>query len=158
MEQQSSAPPEIRNLVNFLRSSKAGIKVRVGVLNGKRIDYFKGAYTIFIATTVTILCCITMTYDVWLTEHQLNHHIQADLLSKPSSPPPTLNFPKYPKSPQKKKPNNFSHPSSLMPSTSASNAGQAQALPHLHQNKSKSSSNRCSSPQNTTPGSMRVLN
>lgn len=44
MEQQSSAPPEIRNLVNFLRSSKAGIKVRVGVLNGKRIDYFKGAF------------------------------------------------------------------------------------------------------------------
>ncbi|KAK7685991.1 hypothetical protein QCA50_010802 [Cerrena zonata] len=42
MEQQSSAPPEVRNLVNFLRSSKAGIKVRVGVLNGKRIDYFKG--------------------------------------------------------------------------------------------------------------------
>ncbi len=42
MEQQATAPPEVRNVVNFLRSSKAGIKVRVGVLNGKRIDYFKG--------------------------------------------------------------------------------------------------------------------
>jgi len=28
--------------VNFLRSSKAGLKNRVGVLNGKRVDYFKG--------------------------------------------------------------------------------------------------------------------
>ena len=44
MEQQSKAPQDIRNVVNFLRSSSAGIKVRVGVLNGKRIDYFKGAY------------------------------------------------------------------------------------------------------------------
>ena len=42
MEQQSTATPEVRNIVNFLRSGKAGIKVRVGVLNGKRIDYFKG--------------------------------------------------------------------------------------------------------------------
>ncbi|PIL23284.1 transporter [Ganoderma sinense ZZ0214-1] len=42
MEQQSKAPQDIRNVVNFLRSSNAGIKVRVGVLNGKRIDYFKG--------------------------------------------------------------------------------------------------------------------
>ncbi|KAJ3485652.1 hypothetical protein NLI96_g4811 [Meripilus lineatus] len=42
MEQQATAPAEVRNVVNFLRSSKAGIKVRVGVLNGKRIDYFKG--------------------------------------------------------------------------------------------------------------------
>ncbi len=43
MEQQSKAPQDIRNVVNFLRGSAAGIKVRVGVLNGKRIDYFKGA-------------------------------------------------------------------------------------------------------------------
>ncbi|KAH8087146.1 translocation protein [Cristinia sonorae] len=42
MEQQASAPPELRNVVNFLRSGKAGMKTRVGVLNGKRIDYFKG--------------------------------------------------------------------------------------------------------------------
>lgn len=39
---QARAPQDIRNVVNFLRSSKAGIKVRVGVLNGKRTDYFKG--------------------------------------------------------------------------------------------------------------------
>ena len=52
MEQQASAPPELRNVVNFLRSGKAGIKVRVGVLNGKRIDYFKGAYSIDIDIVV----------------------------------------------------------------------------------------------------------
>ena len=43
MEQQSKASPEIRNVVNFLRSSGAGMHIRVGILNGKRIDYFKGA-------------------------------------------------------------------------------------------------------------------
>ncbi|KAI0763454.1 translocation protein [Trametes elegans] len=42
MEQQSKAPQDIRNVVNFLRSSNAGMKVRVGNLNGKRVDYFKG--------------------------------------------------------------------------------------------------------------------
>ena len=41
-EQQKKAPQEIRNVVNFLRSSKAGLKNRVGVLSGKRLDYFKG--------------------------------------------------------------------------------------------------------------------
>ncbi|EIN08302.1 translocation protein [Punctularia strigosozonata HHB-11173 SS5] len=42
LEQQAKAPQDVRNVVNFLRSSKAGMKIRVGVLNGKRIDYFKG--------------------------------------------------------------------------------------------------------------------
>ena len=42
MEQQAKAPQDLRNVVDFLRSSKAGMKIRVGVLNGKRIDYFKG--------------------------------------------------------------------------------------------------------------------
>lgn len=41
-EQQSSAPPAARNVVNFLRN-KSGIKTRVGALNGKRVDYFKGS-------------------------------------------------------------------------------------------------------------------
>lgn len=41
-EMQLKAPQEIRNLVNFLRSGKAGLKNRVGVLSGKRVDYFKG--------------------------------------------------------------------------------------------------------------------
>ncbi|UZJ56123.1 hypothetical protein CBS101457_005443 [Exobasidium rhododendri] len=41
MEQQSSAPKSARSLVNFLRSS-SGPKTKVGVLNGKRHDYFKG--------------------------------------------------------------------------------------------------------------------
>ena len=44
MEQQSTAPPEIRNVVNFLRGSSSGMKTRVGILNGKRLDYFKGKH------------------------------------------------------------------------------------------------------------------
>lgn len=43
MEQQAKAPQDLRNVVNYLRSSKSGIKIRVGILNGKRVDYFKGA-------------------------------------------------------------------------------------------------------------------
>ncbi|THH12150.1 hypothetical protein EW145_g202 [Phellinidium pouzarii] len=45
-QQQQKAPQEFRNVVNFLRSSKAGMKTRVGVLNGKRIDYFKGKHAV----------------------------------------------------------------------------------------------------------------
>jgi len=40
MEQQLKAPPEIKNVAQFLRGS--GLKTRVGALNGKRLDYFKG--------------------------------------------------------------------------------------------------------------------
>jgi translocation protein SEC62 len=39
---QAKAPQDIRNVVQFLRSSKSGMKIRVGALNGKRVDYFKG--------------------------------------------------------------------------------------------------------------------
>jgi translocation protein SEC62 len=42
MEQQAKAPPEIQKVALFLRSGGAGMKVRVGALNGKRLDYFKG--------------------------------------------------------------------------------------------------------------------
>ncbi|KAJ7634886.1 translocation protein [Roridomyces roridus] len=42
MEQQAKAPPDLRKVAGFLRSGSAGIKVRVGALNGKRFDYFKG--------------------------------------------------------------------------------------------------------------------
>jgi translocation protein SEC62 len=45
-ELQMKAPPEIVNVVSFLRSGKAGMKVRVGALNGKRLDYFKGSSAI----------------------------------------------------------------------------------------------------------------
>ncbi|KAL4067037.1 translocation protein Sec62-domain-containing protein [Scleroderma yunnanense] len=40
--QQARAPPEVRNIVRFLRGNQSGIKNRVGALNGKRVDYFKG--------------------------------------------------------------------------------------------------------------------
>lgn len=36
------APPEIKKVAQFLRGGGAGMKVRVGALNGKRLDYFKG--------------------------------------------------------------------------------------------------------------------
>lgn len=49
MEQQLKAPPEIRKTAQFLRSGGAGMKVRVGALNGKRLDYFKG---------VTFICSL----------------------------------------------------------------------------------------------------
>ncbi|KAJ3882788.1 translocation protein [Lentinula edodes] len=42
MEQQAKAPPDMKKVAQFLRSGNAGVKVRVGALNGKRIDYFKG--------------------------------------------------------------------------------------------------------------------
>ncbi|KAJ3727994.1 translocation protein [Lentinula guzmanii] len=42
MEQQAKAPPDMKKVAQFLRSGSAGVKVRVGALNGKRIDYFKG--------------------------------------------------------------------------------------------------------------------
>lgn len=42
MENQQNISKELLEVVNFLRSSSAGIKTRVGVLGGKRHDYFKG--------------------------------------------------------------------------------------------------------------------
>lgn len=41
-EQQAKSPPEIKKVAQFLRSGGAGVKVRVGAMNGKRLDYFKG--------------------------------------------------------------------------------------------------------------------
>ena len=45
LEQQAKAPSDLRNVVQFLRGSNSGMKIRVGALNGKRVDYFKGAST-----------------------------------------------------------------------------------------------------------------
>jgi len=42
MEQQQKASPEIKKVAQFLRGGNAGLKIRVGALNGKRLDYFKG--------------------------------------------------------------------------------------------------------------------
>ncbi|WFD31736.1 Translocation protein S62 [Malassezia sp. CBS 17886] len=42
MDRQANAPPQLRNLANFLRG-KAQIKTRHGVVNGRRVDYFKGS-------------------------------------------------------------------------------------------------------------------
>ena len=43
MEQQQKASAEIKKVAQFLRGGNAGLKIRVGALNGKRLDYFKGA-------------------------------------------------------------------------------------------------------------------
>jgi len=45
MEKQTEAPRpplNISNVAKYLRSSSSGLKNRQGVLNGKRVDYFKG--------------------------------------------------------------------------------------------------------------------
>ncbi|KAK4048018.1 Translocation protein S62 [Microbotryomycetes sp. JL201] len=39
---QAKAPPELKALAQFLRTTKSGIKLKTGVLGGKRVDYFKG--------------------------------------------------------------------------------------------------------------------
>jgi len=44
MEQQARAPPEIQKTAQFLRGGSSGLKNRVGALNGKRLDYFKGVF------------------------------------------------------------------------------------------------------------------
>ncbi|WRT66822.1 uncharacterized protein IL334_003785 [Kwoniella shivajii] len=41
VEAQKRAEPELKNVIEFLRG-KHGPKVRRGILNGKRVDYFKG--------------------------------------------------------------------------------------------------------------------
>jgi translocation protein SEC62 len=61
-EQQQKAPQEIRNVVNFLRSSKAGLKNRVGVLNGKRVDYFKGMMRLLSLLQYRRLCAFVTLY------------------------------------------------------------------------------------------------
>jgi len=43
MDHQAKAPPEIQKAAQFLRGASSGLKVRVGAVNGKRLDYFKGA-------------------------------------------------------------------------------------------------------------------
>jgi translocation protein SEC62 len=40
-EQQATCPPDLKAVVNFLRG-KSGMKLHTGVLNGKRVEYFKG--------------------------------------------------------------------------------------------------------------------
>ena len=42
MDHQAKAPPEILKVAQFLRSTTSGLKIRVGAVNGKRLDYFKG--------------------------------------------------------------------------------------------------------------------
>jgi len=41
MEKQKEAPKSILNVAKYLRSG-SGLKNRQAILNGKRVDYFKG--------------------------------------------------------------------------------------------------------------------
>lgn len=54
IEQQAKASPELRNVAQFLRGSSSGMKIRVGAFNGKRIDYFKGAYFFTYLLTISL--------------------------------------------------------------------------------------------------------
>jgi len=40
-ERQKGAPPEVQKTMAWLRN-KSGMKLKTGILNGKRVDYFKG--------------------------------------------------------------------------------------------------------------------
>ncbi|KIY65690.1 translocation protein [Cylindrobasidium torrendii FP15055 ss-10] len=43
MDQQAAAPSDLRHVAQFLRNGSTGMRLRVGVLNGKKVDYFKGS-------------------------------------------------------------------------------------------------------------------
>lgn len=58
---QAKAPPETRNVLQFLRSSKSGMKIRVGALNGKRVDYFKGISLLWILSSASALTTTVIT-------------------------------------------------------------------------------------------------
>ena len=61
MEQQIKAPPDIKKVAQFLRGGSAGMKVRVGAMNGKRLDYFKGASPIRDVNKTPIVFCFFFT-------------------------------------------------------------------------------------------------
>jgi len=42
MENQKEASPEFLNVIKYLRSRSNGASTREGILNGKRVEYFKG--------------------------------------------------------------------------------------------------------------------
>ena len=54
MEAQAQASPTIIKVANFLRTGNAGMKMRVGALNGKRIDYFKGVFFSAVWSTAAV--------------------------------------------------------------------------------------------------------
>ncbi|WVN87650.1 uncharacterized protein L203_102833 [Cryptococcus depauperatus CBS 7841] len=54
VDAQKRAPSDIKNVVDFLRG-KAGPKVRLGILNGKRVEYFKGK--------TAIRCLLSLQYQ-----------------------------------------------------------------------------------------------
>lgn len=60
------APQEFKNAVDFLRG-KAGPKIRLGILNGKRVEYFKGASSFFI-----LYSCGHAGY-LWCTIHIISN-------------------------------------------------------------------------------------
>ena len=58
-DQQKTAPQDIRNVADFLRNGKGGMKTRVGLWNGKRVDYFKGmSYREHILIKLLIYRCL----------------------------------------------------------------------------------------------------
>jgi hypothetical protein len=72
MEQQAKAPPEIQKVALFLRSSGAGMKVRVGAMNGKRLDYFKGL--LFLPFLSIVLQSLTFFFGQANLQLKLSFH------------------------------------------------------------------------------------
>lgn len=61
------APQEFKNAVDFLRA-KAGPKVRLGILNGKRVEYFKGTYPLF--NLYNVACEVLMVTTTTISNRQ----------------------------------------------------------------------------------------
>lgn len=61
------APQEFKNAVDFLRA-KAGPKVRLGILNGKRVEYFKGTYPLF--NLYNVACEVLMVITTTISNRQ----------------------------------------------------------------------------------------
>ena len=139
-EAQAKAPQDTRNVVNFLRSNKAGIKVRTGALNGKRAYYFKGA---------------SPRLRVRGSPSQPLRTTQANPPSKPSSPPHTPKSKTHQKSSRRKTRSRSSAASSPSPSTCASTAASPSAA-RTRPRSSRSTKCRSSRPTSTTRGSTRA--
>ncbi|KAM0787855.1 hypothetical protein ACM66B_003908 [Microbotryomycetes sp. NB124-2] len=78
-EAQAKAPPELKAIAQFLRTTKSGIKLKTGVLGGKRVDYFKGKSAIKALQSPAFLklkSSVTVTSDEQAQElmSKLNQH------------------------------------------------------------------------------------
>src|SRR5438477_6708436 len=137
-ELQQRAPPDVRNAVQFLRSGKSEMKVRVGALNGKRLDYFKGALA-------TLVCSPPLSLTA-----SSPHRAQANQRSKHFSRQHTQRSRTSQRSPQKQKHRHSCRPSTATPTSCEYSVAHPRA--RLRPPRScRSYPSRCLLPRNTTP-------